>query len=150
MSTQPTLSSEEERREAAELAREPSDEELDAAIREEAHHHRRTAYVPRNEPPEPQTTSSAQPSRGEKSGEAGEPSASSREATKEHGGDTAAEMAKRDREQYGVQDSTKMDAVRLPSRRVALSRSYQRSQATTGPRTASETPARVRDSSLRS
>jgi hypothetical protein len=41
----PVYTSEEERREAAELAGEPSDEERETALRSEAHHGRETKYA---------------------------------------------------------------------------------------------------------
>lgn len=80
-------STEEERREAAQLAGERSDEGQEASLREEAHHHRKTAYVPGGEA---------------KGGQGGEPSK----------GDTTADIAQKDRETYGVKDTTKLDAVR--------------------------------------
>ena len=110
MSAPPTYSTEEERREAASLAGEPSDEELEASLREEAHHHRPTVYVPSEKAGE---TRPAHAKGGEKGGdEGGAPSKSSHQKHhQKHSGDTAADVAQHDRELYGVRDTTKLDSV---------------------------------------
>lgn len=76
-----------------------------------------------------------------------------------HTGKTAEDIATHDRELYGVRDSTKLDSVRVPagggSCREGFANStpdVSASQAVTGAgrHTSSETPARVRDSTMRS
>ena len=111
MSAPPTFTTEEERREAAELAGEPSDEELEASLREEAHHHRPTVYVPSGKAGEAQPASAAHEKGGE---QGGTPSKSSHQKhhPHRHGSDTPADIAQHNREMYGVRDTTKLDSVR--------------------------------------
>ena len=121
MSAPPTYSTEKERREAAQLAGDPSDEELEASLRDEAHHHRPTAYVRRGETREAQPPSAASAAREAEGGQTGEEAPKSshqKHHPHRHHGDTAADIAQHDRELYGVSDSTKLDSVRhrVPSR----------------------------------
>ena len=103
MSAPPTYSTEEERRDAARLAGEPSDEELEASLRDEAHHHRPTAFVPGGE---------ALEAEGDKTAEAPKGGHPKQQSHRQSGETTAAETAQRDRELYVVRDTTKLDAVR--------------------------------------
>ena len=152
MSTQQTFSTEEERREAAELAGEPSDEELEASLREEAHHRRPTVYVPSGKAGEAQPASAAH-GKGVEKGEAGGPTSKNshqKHHPHRHTGNTPADIAQHDREMYGVRDTAKLDSVRRRWRGGRSSADAARSQATTSQSTASPTPARVRDSTMRS
>ena len=105
MSTPPTYSTAEERREATALAGEPSDEAVEKTLREEAHHHRGTTYVRHGE------------ARGEEGG-GGESRGASSHQAQQHSGETetaadvAADVAQHNRKLHGVRDTTKLDAVR--------------------------------------
>ena len=100
-----TFSTEEERVEAAKLAAEPSDEQHEATLRDEAHHNRPTAYAQEARDPQP-----VSPMRGEGDVKGDKPTKSS------HTGETSADVAQRDRELYGVRDTTKLDSVRCCGR----------------------------------
>jgi hypothetical protein len=106
MSAANAYSTEEERREATQLAGERSDEGQEASLREETHHHRATKYVEKGG--EAREAQGAQEAEG---GQTGEASKGGSHQPHRHKGDTAADIAQHDRELHGVRDSTKLDAV---------------------------------------